>query len=56
MPWSFMYASHVGFFFLLYCTTGSSSLFSFLDLLLPLSVCYSVGSKQVDCEPDTQPL
>ena len=34
----------------------SSSLCSLLDLLLPWSVCYSVGSEQVDCKPDTQPL
>lgn len=43
-----MYASHIGFFFLLYCATGSPSLCSLQELLLPLSVCYSVGSKQVD--------
>lgn len=51
-----MYVSHIGFFFLIYCAIGSSSLCSLQELLLPLSVCYSVGSKQVDCEPDTQPL
>lgn len=42
--------------FLLCCATGSSSTCSLLDLLLALSVCYSVESKQVDCEPVTQPL
>lgn len=51
-----MYASHIGFYFLLHFTTGSSSLCSLLDLVLPLSVCFSMEIKQVDCEPDTQPL
>lgn len=56
VPLSFMSASHIGFYFLLYFTTGSSSLCSLLDLVLPLSVCFSMESKQVDCEPDIESL
>lgn len=51
-----MYASYIGFYFLLYFTTGSSSLCSLLDHVLPLSVCFSMESRQVDCGPDIQSL
>lgn len=55
VPLSFRYASHIGFFLLVLPYRFLISLVPPRPLLT-LSVCNSVGSKQVHCEPDTQLL